>query len=184
MITFKFNQNKAISALLYIASKLIDIEKNADIHKIFKILYFADQKHLVKYGRPIMGDHYIAMKDGPVPTRIYDIIKIIRGDSLLPNLRNFDKYFEIIGQKLIKPLQQPEMESFADSDIECLNESIEENKNLSFNALKDKSHDNAYKKAIRNDKISFNDIALVGGAKEDMLKYIKNVAENNNLSTQ
>lgn len=28
-----------------------------------------------KYGRPVIGDIYIAMDNGPVPSRVYDIVK-------------------------------------------------------------------------------------------------------------
>jgi len=67
MLKFKFDQEKAVSAILYISKRLIEAEGNIepDFHKIFKILYFADQKHLANYGRPIIGDHYIAMEHGP-----------------------------------------------------------------------------------------------------------------------
>ncbi len=33
------------------------------------------------FGRLITGDHYNAMKDGPVASNTYDIIKIARGDG-------------------------------------------------------------------------------------------------------
>lgn len=74
MVHFKFNRDKAIATVLFIAEKLIKRygKNGADLHKIFKILYFADQKHLAKYGRPIVGDFYVAMREGGVPSKIYD----------------------------------------------------------------------------------------------------------------
>ena len=63
-IQMKFNENKTIHAVLYIAERL----KRKDFHKLFKILYFSDREHLNVYGRTITGDTYIAMADGSVPS--------------------------------------------------------------------------------------------------------------------
>ena len=57
MKEYNLKQQKAINSLLYVISKL----EKADTHKTYKILYFADQKHLVRYGRPIIGDTYVKM---------------------------------------------------------------------------------------------------------------------------
>ena len=68
----KFNKEKATHSILYVANKL----ERRDLHKIFKILYFAERKHMQDWGRPIIGDTYIAMDAGPVPSRVYDILKL------------------------------------------------------------------------------------------------------------
>ena len=44
MLRFKFDKNKAVAAILYIAEALKKELSNADIYKTLKILYFADQK--------------------------------------------------------------------------------------------------------------------------------------------
>lgn len=69
MTTPVFDANKSLQAVLYVVNRL----KRRDFHKIFKVLYFADRTHLIKYGRPITGDTYIAMEYGPVPSMIYDM---------------------------------------------------------------------------------------------------------------
>ena len=51
-----FKQNVAIQAVLYILQQMGGV---CDIHKCHKILYFADNEHLSKYGRSITGDSYI-----------------------------------------------------------------------------------------------------------------------------
>jgi len=92
MPDFKIDISKAKAVILYIAGKFGE----TDFHKVFKILYLAERAHLVKYGRPIVGDTYMAMKYGPVPSFIYDAFKAIRGDGYrMPGLDSFYIAFEV-----------------------------------------------------------------------------------------
>lgn len=174
MIKINFNKEKSIAALLFIINRL----KSADLHKISKILYYADQKHLIKYGTPITGDDYCALDHGPVPSKIYDIFKAVRGDSLIPT-DEFNKYFSVNGSYIARALTEPDLDEFSESDIECLKESLKENGSLPFDILKKKSHGKAYNSAHHNSKIDIEEIVKEGGANKEMIKYIKAVAENN-----
>jgi len=84
-----FNREKAIQSILYVTNKLT----RKDFHKIFKILYFAERKHMQDWGMPIIGDTYIAMDAGPVPSRVYDMLKIVRGDSYMTDTEGLKKLF-------------------------------------------------------------------------------------------
>lgn len=181
MLYFKFDIKKAIAAITYVANNLIKENIKADFHKVFKILYFADQKHLLNYGRPIVGDHYIAMKDGPVPSRIYDILKIIRGDSIFSDDKGFSDKIAISGNHYILPRINSNIENFSESNLECIDKSIQENKRLSFKELKIKSHDAAYNKATKDDKISYRNMAKVLGASKEMISYMRELSENEKL---
>ena len=176
MSKFIFDKEKAISAVLYIIERL----PKADFHKLSKILYFADQKHLVKYGSPIVGDYYVAMDNGPVPSQIYDMLKSVRGDSLFKS-EEFEKYFKVEGDYIVKPLAKPDMDEFSESNLECLDEAISENKDLSFQVLKKKSHGDAYNCAGLNSTISFIKIAKEGGADNEMIDFLKDELEFINL---
>ena len=177
MPNFKIDIEKSINATLYVLDKL---GGRADFHKVFKILYFADQKHLSKYGRPVTGDSYVAMKNGPVPSNIYDIFKSIKSDSIFVDYgKKFVSYFDIkTNQHHVTAKLKADLEVLSETDIDCIDESIEENKHLSFAQLTDKSHDNAYNKSINNDYISLFEIAKAGGADDTMLKYISLNIEN------
>ena len=61
VFTSNFDQ-AALAAVLYVAHRL----PHSTLHTLSKVLYFADRKHLERYGRFIFGDTYIAMKFGPV----------------------------------------------------------------------------------------------------------------------
>src|SRR5258706_11420326 len=64
-IRFKFDSEKLVRALAFFASRGVE---DLDTLKSAKLLYFADRAHLLKYGRPIVGDDYYCMKNGPIPT--------------------------------------------------------------------------------------------------------------------
>jgi uncharacterized phage-associated protein len=186
VLKFNFEPEKALTALLYIAQRLIERsvinpKVTPDIHRISKILYFADQKHLARYGRPILGDFFVAMKDGPVPSETYDLIKSVRGDSIICSAGDYGQYFNVKGF-LIYPNQNPDLNELSESDLECINESTMENQDLSFGDLRKKSHDLAYDCADRNDHISFKKMAEVGGADKAMLTYITTISENQSHS--
>lgn len=175
---FKFDLNKSIILVQYVLANLEN--QVCGFHKLFKILYFAEKKHLAIYGRPITGDRYIAMQAGPVPSLIYGTLQFLRGDnSPFTPTRDLSNYFDIVGSHHVK-LKEPSynIEMLSESEIECLDESITENKNLPFITLKNKSHDTAWDAADENDSISMFEIAKSGGANEDMLTYISVNCEN------
>ena len=171
---FDVDKEKTINSILFV---LDNLGGKCDFHKIFKILYFADQKHLALYGTPITGDSYIAMKYGPVPFNTYDILKTLRGISL--NLKNSDysDFFEIDSHDIVINKKEVDIEELAESHIECLMYSIEENKDLDFAELSRKSHKTAWDNS-KDDEMNVIDIALEGGANEEMIKYIHLNLEN------
>ena len=158
MNDFDLNREKAVNSLLFVVSNL----EKADTHKTYKILYFADQKHLAKYGRPIFGDSYKKMQYGPVPSFVKNVVdEEIKGlEEVVAKYHGF----------CIKQIQELNTDFLSETDLECLTESIEENKNLSFKVLTNKSHDEAYMKSSWS--INPIDIAKSGSADKDMIAYI------------
>jgi uncharacterized phage-associated protein len=71
MLRFQFNEKKGVEALTYIASRWPGVTA----FFAAKTLFFAEKLHLNKYARPIVGDTFIAMPNGPVPSTLYDFIK-------------------------------------------------------------------------------------------------------------
>ncbi len=181
---FNMNKEKIINSMLFILNNLSD---KSDLHKIFKILYFADQKHLVTYGFPITGDFYIAMPNGPVPSKSYDVLKAIRGDSFWSNIApEYKDLFEVEAYT-VTAKKKADLDELAESDVECLIESISENRGLTFQQLKDKSHKIAWENARNGEnnldnEIDIIDIAKEAEADEEILKYILLNLENQNLS--
>jgi uncharacterized phage-associated protein len=184
----KFDENKALAAILLVIRQLQAKapEKRADLYKLLKVLYFADRKHLSKYNRTIAGDHYVAMADGPVPSRVYDMLKSIRGDGdYLSKSKAFAiklaDSIEFDTHKTIVPRSNPDLDELSETDVECLTEAIEEYKNFSFPQLKRASHDAAYDKADEDNCIAFEDIAAAGGADSRKIGFVQNWLENENF---
>lgn len=166
--TFPFNQEKSINSLLYIASKLT----RKDFHKIFKILYFSDREHIARYGSPITGDVYIAMDAGPVPSKIYDILKIVRGDSYIKDNTNLQRYFSVENWMYVSPKVSADLMQLSKSDIECIDACIERYGNLSYDEIKEKSHDIAWRSTAKDYAISTENIAREAGLDAEECEYV------------
>ncbi|MDR0618696.1 MAG: SocA family protein [Bacteroidales bacterium] len=180
MLENSFDIEKAKAAVLLIATNT----DNPTLHKIFKILYFAEKKHLAKYGRPILKDRYIAMNYGPVPSEIFDFFDTIRGKRVFEErAESFYNAFDVYGEKQynIKAKEQPNLDHLSKSDTECLFESIEENNLLGFKDLTEKSHDLAWNNADRDNEIDFVYMARDAGASDGMIEYIKETLELRNF---
>ncbi len=170
-----FNEKKALNALLYIAKKL----HRKDFHKIFKVLYFSDRNHLAEYGRTITGDTYIAMNDGPVPSKLYDICKSVRGDGYFKDEGKFSPLFTVKNWDLIHPVAEANTKTLSKTDLESINNALEQYGNLSWDEVREKSHDYAWRNTTLNTPISLDNLVLETGNDEDFIDYIK---ENQNIS--
>ncbi|MCX2478892.1 Panacea domain-containing protein [Pedobacter sp. MC2016-15] len=177
---FNVNKIKTLNAALYVLNHLGE----ADCHKTFKILYFADQAHLKTYGRPITGDAYQAMNFGPVPSFLYDIFKAAeKGSHPLQEAMEVSHSFSIrreAGVPIVTPTKDADVDELAESEINVLNKSLTENEGLNFEQLVTKSHDHAWIEACENVDIemSYLNIAKAAGTSDDMLSYITLNAEN------
>src|SRR5579875_2365217 len=70
-IRFRFAARKALAAL----QTMVEQHDGMDLHAALKGCYFADKEHLNRYGRPVFGATYRAMRYGPVPLEIYEMLK-------------------------------------------------------------------------------------------------------------
>lgn len=173
-----FNFDRALNALLYVANRV----ERRDIHKIFKILYFADMQHLLKYGRAITGDRYIAMRFGPVPSCIYDMVKVVRGDSWYV-AEDLKAFIQVDGM-LLNPLRDADMDYLSASDISEINRAVHAYKDIDFNKLTRLSHGTAWNTAWNSNsqEISVEDILRECQADEEYIQYIvENITAQNEL---
>lgn len=120
-ISFNFESKKLLNAVTYMAYRQVP---RLDKMKLAKLLFYADKYHLLKHGRPILGDNYYCMDHGPVPSFSYnEISDAFEGEgALLSNLKitTAEKYpsFEL------RDGVEPDLGVFSDSEVEALDETI------------------------------------------------------------
>ncbi|MCR4602246.1 MAG: SocA family protein [Prevotella sp.] len=171
-----FKQDVAIQAILFIVQQM---GGKCDIHKCHKILYFADNEHLAKWGRSITGDSYVKMDFGPVPTCIYDLIKAVRGDSYfasqVDDIRK--NLFHIENNKDIVATSKPDMDYLSETDVEILEKYIQQLEPLDFNEVTRTSHGYAWTNAQQNGEISIHDRLKEMGESEDYIHFVEEQLE-------
>lgn len=167
-----FKQDIAIQAILYILQKM---GGTCDIHRCHKILYFADNEHLSKYGRAITGDAYVRMDFGPVPTCIYDLFKAVRGDSYFAAQVDDVRCncFHFVNNKDIAALASPDMSYLSESDVEVLDKYIAQLKDMDFDSVTEASHGYAWSHTAQNGVISVRDRLTEMGDTDEYIKYIE-----------
>jgi len=181
----EFDILKLRSALLFIINKRGSI----DIFHLFKILYFADREHMAKYGRRIINDTFCAFENGPAPTLLYDLIKSKNGkrlsrinrEAFKSILDSFDRGTQDASNIVVSEMK-PDDSYLSISDKECLDRAYEENINLSFGELSDKSHDSAWREVWnkcgrKNNRMNPYSSAKAAGAHDDTIKYMREMEE-------
>jgi uncharacterized phage-associated protein len=115
-VKFAFNDAKAVEVLAFIASEWDGISP----FYVSKVLFFAEKWHLNKYGRPVIGDTYIAMDEGPVPSAIRDYINQNFRSTEKP--AEFDKAIKIEKGKYYRKLhpgeRAPDISKLSETDKE------------------------------------------------------------------
>ena len=136
-IDYRINYEKAIETIVWLASE----KPGIDIYHLGKVLFYADKKHINRYGRPILGDTYIRMEYGPIPSGVKDLIS--KNLWLSPDhIESVNNAIEIKNtpHPSIFTSRPPNMDFFSETDIECLKESLFKYGDKSFELLKKKTH--------------------------------------------
>jgi Protein of unknown function (DUF4065) len=152
----QFSVGKAVAAISRIVSAT-----GESMYPVLKMLYLADKCHLERYGRFIVGDRYVAMEKGPVPSATYDMLKYVRGDrrffdggDLAKEIFDLDRQTHRFTFKA-----EPSLDALSESDVECLDEIIRLCKTRGAAHIRDASHDKAWQAAGRNDDMAIETIA-------------------------
>ena len=173
---------KIKATVLYVLGQM---PQGVDYIHLFKILYFAQQKHLVTYGMPLMEDTFCARKHGPVPTLTYKVLKASEKGQTFEqqDIQDFMCGVKVElrdGHQMVMAIQRADMDELSKSDVLVLDECIDRLRSIDAFDLSDLSHDKAWLKAKRiadrtgeDDKIPMYDIAGAGGATKEMLSVIR-----------
>lgn len=166
-IVFQFNQEKAIEAILYLAQRVTD----ADVYGISKLLYLVDKTSLEKYGRFVFGESYAAMKEGPVPSNAYDLLKLATKEPVNGLL--------VKGNQIVS-LRDPDLDLLSESDIECLDQIILVYGHVPNWFRARDAHDDAWKKSWekrgskKSIKMPVESIAKLLADSNELVDYLSN----------
>ena len=170
-----YDSKKLTELVLFILGKTGGV----DFYHAFKILYFAEMKHLAKWGFGIVPDEFCALKYGPVPTKLYDAVKELNHPQMILS-GELSKVIQFAGEdapNVLLPKREANLKFLSKSEIEALEQSIKENESLTFGQLMRKSHDEAWEEASRRTNgtnvISPVSMAKVINADDAILEYIE-----------
>lgn len=168
----RFDPARAMELVLYVTARL----RFPTFHSVSKILYFADKEHLSRYGTLLTGDSYVAMKHGPVPSEIYNLLKAAAGRReswISPQYHEVAKgAIAVEGNYRLRTVREARPEVLSASHRECLDASLKQYGSLSFARLTAKSHDLAWKSADENEIIDVRAIAKTLRNAKDVLAYL------------
>jgi uncharacterized phage-associated protein len=150
-LQFTFNRSKFIQALVFFSKNgVTDLTKL----KVAKLLYFADKEHLLRFGRPIIGDTYYALNLGPLPSQADDFLDDAEAAHLAgpssPEQEEFFRYLDVVSDYWPRFVARGEEDYrvFSKSDLSVLSEVTGKYGRLHWKRLVDLSHqDPAYKRA-------------------------------------
>lgn len=176
-ILFHLSYDKAVEAIIFLATK----KPGIDMYHIAKVFFYADKEHVNNYGRPILGDSYINMPYGPVPSGVRDILtknswmlspKLVdRIDDTL-TIADREDYYKVEAKR------DPDLSLFSKSDINALLVALEKYGDLSFDQLYTLSHaEKCYYETEPSEKI---DYAIMiddnNPMREDIISHMREIS--------
>jgi hypothetical protein len=168
-----FDSAKALATIVYLASQL---PERRNLYKVLKAIYRADKQHLHRYGRQIFQETYSALPLGTVPSYAYDVVKHVRDGKWRAKMpKQVKQYISVSADDTITALRGPDLGVLSSSDIECLDEAIAFFAPMTFDEVKDNSHeDAAYNATPLNKRIPLETIILKAVPDgEALLDYLK-----------
>ncbi len=156
MAKAKFDQRKALHALLYVAQH---IPKPANVYNVLKCLYYADRKHLQEYGRQIYGETFYALEHGPVPSAAYEIVKYVAGRAKWD--LDFPEALELleVSDVYLTARGGADTDLLSRSDMACLLDAARKYGTMPFGKLKTLSHrGKAFENADPNGEMKLADL--------------------------
>ena len=146
----QYQQDKFINALLFFGKETNP--KIFGITKLLKLLFLSDFWHFQKYGRPILGDTYFRLPQGPVPSISYNLFADLSNINENTDLK---KMARVIPEKVgdyelqrIEPLKEPNLNVFSKSDLEIMKKIAKQFYNSTATEMVKKIHETPFVKDV------------------------------------
>jgi uncharacterized phage-associated protein len=107
-----------VQAIYYLIKKLGIVDKL----KLLKLIYLADKYHLIYYGRTITNDDYYAVKLGPIPSAVKDVLEFDKFSLSEEEYKYASSFLKKIDQYNFKANAKvrTKLEMLSETDIEAL----------------------------------------------------------------
>ena len=162
--------------------------------KVVKLLYFIDKYHLLKYGRPVLGDIYYHWDHGPVPLFSLTVLNEViddddvsgeEGESDKEHLKHYLKLNKRAGIFLrrypyFELKKKPDTDCLSLSEQEAVHEVTKLYGSLSAWQLREETHkDVTWKATVRNDEIDYRLFFEDGSnSSQEALEYLESLRED------
>jgi uncharacterized phage-associated protein len=104
--------------------------------RLLKMLYMADRASMKKIGRTVTGDRPFAMDNGPVLTRVYNLIKGEDSENTL-----WDKFIQRKGGQDVELIAETGNEELSEFELNLLVEIARDRRERDDYAVADETHD-------------------------------------------
>ncbi len=160
--------------------------KHRDVYSIVKTAFYAQQMQFSKSGVPLFKDDICALPFGPVPSDIYDILKIARGDQSVISFHQHDGLSDVAAAvgfdaERFSAKEKPDLDYLSPADISTLEMAIQKVAAMQFEDIVNDTHsaewDRVFHSKSRKKVMDNLKIAKEGGASPDVLEYLKEYYE-------
>lgn len=172
MVRYRFSAAKALQAIDYMASA----NEALDLHTALKTCYFSDKSHLNEHLQPIFGATYKAMKYGPVPLEIYEMIK---GESIwLSELGVSAMPWRLDGFRIIRQSNgAASLDQLADSEQEHFLAAFQRSRILNFTERTAATHGPDWQ-AANGGEMRYEDMIDAGPDVDAKIEFIRDTARH------
>lgn len=146
IVMMRQNVPKIVDAILQVVSEAERRAIAVTQYDIVKTIFLADKAHLNRYGRPITFDDYVAMRHGPVPSLVYDLLKqnekaLSRVGEPLPWQQTKSPERGPSVFCFHSPARSPSDDVLSPSDVSALNDALTTIQSLTFSQIRRLTHE-------------------------------------------
>lgn len=174
-VRYRFNAAKALQAIEYVVADAREV----DLHTVLKSFYFGDKSHLNAFQQPIFGATYKAMKYGPVPLEVYEMVK---SENLwLSELGLSAMPWRLQGFKLERTQNSdPSLDMLGDSEREHFLKAYEKSRYMNFTERTAATHGPDWQ-AANLGTMRYEDMIDPGPDRLDVISFMQETARHTRL---
>jgi hypothetical protein len=171
---YRFSAEKAFAAIHWMVC-----QQEVDLHAALKACYFADKSHINEHFQPIFGATYRAMKYGPVPLEIYEIMK---GEGLwLWEVDGRSPPWALEGKILRRHAnEEPDMSLFAESEMAHLRAGFDRSVAMNFTSRTAATHGRDWQ-AANGGIMRYEDMIEDAPNRDAIIRTIRETAPHSRL---